>query len=120
MTYGPGLVLVASALFAAFGAGVMPNVGPAPDAGAQAAGAIARHETPASRARPVLEPEVVEGCLGCHRDSLSLAEAEVEALAEAIAAIIRNEANHIVPIAALSEEDLMALAKALADPDAAE
>jgi hypothetical protein len=31
----------------------------------------------------------------------------------------RNEVNHVVPIAALSEEDLVALAKALADPESA-
>ncbi len=111
MTNGLVIALGAALLGVALQAGVAPNEG------APATGNIARYEAPAPRFRAVLEQEVVAGCLGCHRDGLSLAEAEVEPLAEAIAAIIRNEANHVVPVAALSEEDLMALAKALAEPD---
>ena len=119
MTYGFAIALAAGALVAAR----TTDMPPAADAAAT--GAIARVEAPVAGAQVVLEQEVVDGCRGCHRDNLSLAvtdpgadtDAEVEALAEAITAIMRNEANHIVPIAGLSDEDLMALAKALADPD---
>lgn len=117
MTYGPGLALVAGALFTALEAGFALDAGFALNDDAQDTGEVARYEALPAHLRPVLEQDVVDGCLACHRDSLSLAEAEVEALAEAIAAIIRNEANHIVPIAGLSDEDLMALVEALADPD---
>jgi hypothetical protein len=117
MTNGLVIALGVAVLGVALQAGVAVQAGIAPSDGAPVTGNVARYDAPATRSRPVLEDDVVAGCLGCHRDSLSLAEAEVEPLAEAIAAITRNEANHIVPIAALSEEDLMALAKALAEPD---
>ena len=82
-------------------------------------GRIAAYDGPIVRAAVTLDDDVVAGCVNCHRDGLSLAKFEAEPLAEVIGAIIRNEVSHVVPIAALSEEDLGALAKALAEPESA-
>jgi CBS domain-containing protein/cytochrome c553 len=68
-----------------------------------------------TNARTALEDSFVAGCRGCHRGDLSLAGVKAAELAEAIRAIARGEAEHIVPIAPLSNEDLDALVKALTE-----
>ena len=114
MTSGLALSAAVWALVAMFPAAMSPADG------WQNAGRVAGEGQKMTAARPALEDDVVAGCLACHRDNLSLAEKEAERLAQTIAAMTRNEISHVVPIAALSEEDLVALAKALADPEPAQ
>ena len=64
--------------------------------------------------QPMLEQEVVDGCLACHRDELSLADKDRDELRERITAISSGQAEHLVPIPQLSDEDLTALVEALA------
>jgi hypothetical protein len=64
--------------------------------------------------RPALDSSVVEGCLACHQGALGLEDRPVEDLTVIIADMAAGRVNHPVPIPALSDEDVAALAEALA------
>ncbi|MGD8340047.1 MAG: hypothetical protein PVH89_04660 [Gammaproteobacteria bacterium] len=114
MTTGFALSLAVWAVVSMLPASISPS------GGTFAAGGIARHELEVTSYRPALDDDVVASCRNCHRGNLSLAESEVDVLAAKIAAISRNEVEHVVSIPVLSEDDLLALARALAEPEGAQ
>lgn len=75
---------------------------------------LRRQAGSAESLRATLDQAVVDGCLMCHRDELSLADRDPEALAVKIAAMSTSQADHLVPIPELSDADREALAEALA------
>ena len=58
--------------------------------------------------------EIEDSCRACHRGELALDEWEPGALAARLRAMREGEADHVVPIPALGDEEILALAKALA------
>ncbi len=65
-------------------------------------------------ATTVIDAAVVEGCVVCHKDQLSLAEWSTTDLAAEISRIIAGESQHVVPIPSLGEDEIGELAAALA------
>ncbi len=79
---------------------------------ANASAKISRH---VGSTHPVMlvDTAVVEGCERCHRNALSLEQWSAIDLAELITQMIRGRVDHVVPIPALSEDEVEELAAAL-------
>jgi mono/diheme cytochrome c family protein len=71
----------------------------------------------AAGAAIVLDPAVVQNCVACHKDALSLEDRTSAELVMLIEEMAAGRVSHLVPLPALSEADRQALAEALASDD---
>lgn len=56
---------------------------------------------------------VVAGCRACHRGDLDLSASSAEQLQESMKSIAAGDAEHVVPIPSLNDDDLLAVAEML-------